>query len=150
MNNNSETLAKQILVIINKLIFLERKNVFPYRNLKLYPSEIHLMLLIGDEQGNNVTKMAGKLGVTKGAVSQTLSRLEKKGILEKTKDPFNKNELMVTFTPIGEDALDKYREMRMAFFNHFANYFSSLSETECEVVELFLSHMEVILNDMLE
>lgn len=150
MNNNSETLAKQILVIINKLIFLERKNVFPYRNLKLYPSEIHLMLLIGDEQGNNVTKMAGKLGVTKGAVSQTLSRLEKKGILEKTKDPFNKNELIVTFTQIGEDALDKYREMRMAFLNHFVNYFSSLSESECEVVELFLSHMEVILNDMLE
>lgn len=131
MNNNSETLAKQILVIINKLIFLERKNVFPYRNLKLYPSEIHLMLLIGDEQGNNVTKMAGKLGVTKGAVSQTLSRLEKKGILEKTKDPFNKNELIVTFTQIGEDALDKYREMRMAFLNHFVNYFSSLSESEC-------------------
>lgn len=108
------------------------------------------MLLIGDEQGNNVTKMAGKLGVTKGAVSQTLSRLEKKGILEKTKDPFNKNELIVTFTQIGEDALDKYREMRMAFLNHFVNYFSSLSESECEVVELFLSHMEVILNDMLE
>ena len=146
--NNDETLAKQILSIINKLIFLEKKKIFPYRNLKLFPSEIHLMLLIGDEQESNATKMAEKLGVTKGAISQTLSRLEKKGILEKTKDPSNKNELTATFTPLGEDALNKYREMRMTFHNHFVKYFSSLSESEREVVRLFLFHMEVIINDM--
>lgn len=144
--NNNETLAKQILLIINKLIFLEKKKIFPYLNLKLFPSEIHLMLLIGDDQERNVTKMAEKLGVTKGAISQTLSRLEKKGILKKTKDPFNKNELTAIFTPLGKDALDKYQEMRMTFSNHFIKYFSSLSESERNVVGLFLSHMEEILN----
>ena len=103
MSTNSETLARQMLWIIKKLTFLEKNSVFSHGDLKLYPSEIHLMLLIGDEQERNATIMAEKLGVTKGAISQTLSRLEKKGVLEKTKDPYNKNELTATFTPLGQE-----------------------------------------------
>ena len=148
MNTNSETLATQILLIIQKLTFLEKTRVVTHGHLKLYPSEIHLMLLIADEQESNATLMAEKLGVTKGAISQTLSRLEKKGILEKTKDPYNKNELTVTFTPIGQEALETFRDGQVAFRSHFVHYFSSISENECEVIGRFLSHIEVILNSM--
>ncbi len=139
METSSEALAAQILLIINKLTLLEKNRTFPHGDLKLYPSEIHLMLLIDDEQESNATIMAEKLGVTKGAISQTLSRLEKKGILEKTKDPYNKNELTATFTPLGQEALEKYREVRKVFRNRFAHYFSSFSESEREVIGRFLS-----------
>ena len=148
MNPNSEALATQILLIINKLTFLEKKNIFPYGPLKLYPSEIHLMLLIDDEQESNATIMAEKLGVTKGAISQTLARLEKKGILEKNRDPYNKNELTATFTPLGQEALEQYREVRMTFRNQFVHYLSALSENERAVIGQFLSQMELILTGM--
>lgn len=148
MNTANETLATQILLIIQKLTFLEKKRVVIHGHLKLYPSEIHLMLLIADEQESNATIMAEKLGVTKGAISQTLSRLEKKGILEKTKDPFNKNELTVTFTPIGQEALETFRDGQVAFRNHFVHYFSSIPENERKVIGRFLSHIEVILTNM--
>ncbi len=148
MNTHSETLATQLLLIIQKLTFLEKNRVFSHGHLNLYPSEIHLMLLIDDEQERNATIMAEKLGVTKGAISQTLSRLEKKGILEKTKDPYNKNELTVTFTPLGQDALVKYRAVQKSFRNQFVHYFSSLSESEREVIGRFLSQLEVILAGM--
>ena len=48
---------------------------------KLYPSEIHLLLLIDAQSQLNATGLAERLGLTKGAVSQTLTRLEKKGVL---------------------------------------------------------------------
>jgi DNA-binding MarR family transcriptional regulator len=146
MDTNSEALATQMLWIIKRLTFLERNSVFPHGDLKLYPSEIHLMLLIDDEQASNVTEMANKLGVTKGAISQTLSRLVKKGVLEKTKDPYNKNELTATFTALGQEALEQYRALRTSFRNQYVHYFFTLSESEREVIGRFLSQMEAILD----
>ncbi len=148
MDTNSQALATQMLWLIKRLTFLEKNSVFPHGDLKLYPSEIHLMLLIDDVQASNATEMAEKLGVTKGAISQTLSRLVRKGVLEKTKDPFNKNELTATFTPLGQEMLERYRELRGAFRNQYVHYFSTLSESEREVIGRFLSQVEAILDSM--
>ena len=148
MDTSSEMLATQFLWILKRLIFLEKNSFFPYRDLKLYPSEIYLMLLIDEEQAINATKMAERLGVTKGAISQTLSRLEKKGVLHKTKDPYHKNELTASFTPLGQEALKHYRELQVSVLKQYVEYFSTLSTSEREVIRRFLSQMETILNKM--
>lgn len=148
MDADSETLATQMLWIIKRLTFHEKKKVLPYRDLKLYPSEIHLVLLIDDEPGINATQMAERLRVTKGAISQTLSRLEKKGVIHKTKDPYHKNELTASFTALGQEALEQYRKLRASLRNQYVRYFSTLSESEREVIGRFLSHVEVILDRM--
>ena len=98
MKNHNKSLAAQIFRFSNTLIFLEKKSIIEHGNLKLYPSEIHLMNIIDTEKDMNASEMATKLGVTKGAVSQTLSRLDEKGIISKTKDTLNKNRLEVRFT----------------------------------------------------
>jgi len=87
-------------------------------------------------------KMAARLGVTKGAVSQTLARLEKKGILNKTKDPQNKNELTVHFTQLGKDVLKEQIELRKTFHEQYAKYFSNISEKEKAIIMGFLKKME--------
>lgn len=148
MDTNSESLATKMLWLIKKLTFLEKNDIFPYEGLKLYPSEIHLMLLIDDQQATNATGMAEKLGVTKGAISQTLSRLEKKGILVKTKDPYSKNELTATFTPLGQAALVQYRELRTSFRSQFVHYFSTLPEDERAVIGRFMKKTEAILDHL--
>lgn len=146
MDSHSESLARQWLWIINKLTFLEKNSVFPLGDLRLYPSEIHLLLLIDDGLASSVTEMANKLGVTKGAISQTLSRLARKGVIEKTKDPYNKNELTVTFTALGQEALEQYWELRASVHRHHAGYFSTLSESEREVIGRFLLQVEAMLD----
>ena len=148
MDTNSEPLAAQILWIIQRLTFHERKRVFPHGDLRLYPAEAHLMLLIDDEPDINATGMAERLRVTKGAISQTLSRLEKKGVINKRKDPYQKNELTASFTPLGEAALEQYRELRALLRNQYVQYFNTLSQSEREVIGQFLSHMEGILDRM--
>ena len=55
----------------------------------LTATEIHLVEIIGENgESLSVTDLAGLLGVTKGAVSQTLKKLENKGLT--TKHPTRK------------------------------------------------------------
>lgn len=104
------------------------------------------MLLIDEIQANNATEMAQRLGVTKGAISQTISRLVKKGLVEKSKDPFNKNEITLIFTTSGQEALNKYRALRAFLQSHFDDYFSTLSEEERQTIHHFLSRLEATLS----
>ena len=141
MGADNISLAEQILRISNKLIFLEKKSIIKHGDLKLYPSEIHLIDVIAKGQGINASKMAARLGVTKGAVSQTLARLEKKGVLNKTKDPQNKNELTVHFTPLGKKVLEEQRKLRTTFYEEYAKYFSNMPEKEEAIIMGFLKKM---------
>jgi DNA-binding MarR family transcriptional regulator len=150
MDIHNDALVVQLMRIINKVIFLEKKSSFRHGDLKLYPSEIHLMLVIDEGQATNATEMAKRLAVTKGAVSQTLSRLEKKGVLHKTKDPYNKNELTASFTPLGQEAVEGYRELQASFHKLYAQYFSTLSESEREIIGRFLSQLEVITASLID
>jgi DNA-binding MarR family transcriptional regulator len=142
MKDKNTTLAEQILRISNKLIFLEKKSILQHGDLRLYPSEIHLINVIAEGQDINASKMASRLGVTKGAVSQTLTRLEKKGIIHKTKDPRNKNELNVYFTPLGKDILEEHKKMQATFHKQYATYFSNIPENEKAIITTFLKKME--------
>ncbi|MBK5101918.1 MAG: MarR family transcriptional regulator [Desulfobacteraceae bacterium] len=142
MKSNNISLAEQILRISNKLIFLEKKSLLKHGDLKLYPSEIHLINVIAEGHDINASKMATKLGVTKGAVSQTLARLEKKGVLNKTKDSQNKNELTVYFTPLGKNVLEEHRKLRATFHEQYVKYFSDIPEKEKVIIMSFLKKME--------
>ncbi|NNG01236.1 MAG: MarR family transcriptional regulator [Desulfobacteraceae bacterium] len=143
-------LITQIFGFIHKILFIEKKNKFQFDGVKLYPSEIHLILFIHQDQDTNATRMAERLGLTKGAISQTLSRLEKKGILRKTKDPFNKNELTIEFTPLGKSALEHYLNLSAELHRQYDQYLSTLTETERTTIRGFLSHAELIMDRIAE
>ncbi len=81
------------------------------------------------------------LDVTKGAVSQTITRLEKKGILKKEKDPYLKNELTLLFTPFGLEVFNKYRRINLALENKFKERLSRFNEEELEVVDRFMDEI---------
>lgn len=150
MSLQHKTLVAQIFGFINKILFIEKRTTFQYNNVKLYPSEIHLILFIHQEQDTNATRMAEQLGVTKGAVSQTLSRLEKKGILRKIKDPFNKNELTIEFTPLGKNVLDHYLQLTAELHQQYDHYLSTLTDHERTIIRGFLSHAELIMDRLMD
>ena len=139
---SDKTLSTHIMRIVNKLIFIEKKSIFEFQNIKLYPSEIHLMQVIDADQDLNFTQIAERLGVTKGAVSQTLTRLERKGILLKAKDPYLKNKLTANFTKLGQAAMKSRQYQTQALQNEYEYYLSTLSEKDKEVIHRFLNGIE--------
>lgn len=141
MDNNNQ-ISDQIMHLINTIIFFEKKSVFLHNGIKLYPSEIHLMKLIQGGCTANATTMAMALGITKGAVSQTISRLVKKEIICKSNNVSNKNELIVSLTKNGISALkqfDKKMEHNSAAFDR---YIESISSHDKKIIELFINNVE--------
>jgi len=142
MDPRIESVMAQLQRVVNQVLLLNKKSLFIYRGVEFYPSEVHLMLVIADGNDTNATRMAEELGITKGAISQALSRLERKDVLTKSKDASNKNELTLTFTPFGAEVVRHYRDLTAGAFDGPRDYLGTLSEDQRQAVQGFLSEVE--------
>jgi DNA-binding MarR family transcriptional regulator len=146
MNPELKKLADQLRRVLNGLIFLEKRSVLRHGGLRLHPSEIHLMQVISEQPNLNAGDMAQKLGISNGAVSQTLARLERKGIIKKSKDPALKNRVTATFTAFGKEAIKRFEAKQASSRKAFSAYLAGLSERDRKVIGSFLSNVEEFLN----
>lgn len=131
--------------LINRLVFLEKRFVFRHGQLRLHPSEIHVLLAVREEPQANATRLASRLGVTKGAVSQVLKRLEAKAVVAKHIDPAQKNEMTVTFTPLGSGAVDAFLSEKAEARREYLAYLAGLSDAERETIRRFLDQFAAFL-----
>ncbi|WP_432455731.1 MarR family winged helix-turn-helix transcriptional regulator [Agarivorans sp. QJM3NY_29] len=105
-------------------------------------SEIHLIEIIGDHRDLSVTDIANALGITKGAVSQALKKLEKKGFTEKSPAPDNLSRAIVRLTSKGEIAFVAHKEWHEKMDGGFANYIQELGQEDIKVISEFLERTE--------
>jgi len=91
----------------------------------LYHSEIHMVQFIKENEDFHLSAIARKMGVTRGAVSQLIMRLEKKGIVNKEMDHHNNRKLLLRLTPKGETAYashkrnhDSYNDVTIALLEN--------------------------------
>ncbi len=145
MSSQWVKIAGQIRRVINRSMFLEKRTILHHEDLRLYPSEIHLLQVIKEGEDLSAGEMARKLGLSNGAVSQTLNRLEKKGVIKKSKDPALKNKVTATLNETGRGALKQFEEGQEATMKVFSSYLSGLSEKERRIIEGFLSRLEEFL-----
>jgi len=142
------SLSAQISRVINQLLFLEKRSVFTHRGVTLHPSELHVMGVLAENGDANVTTVAEMLGITKGAVSQTISRLVKKGMVTKERDALNKNELKVQFTPAGRSVINAFARIRENTSRLYDAYLSGLTDAESRTIRTFLTQVEQFIADL--
>jgi DNA-binding MarR family transcriptional regulator len=75
---------------------------------ELYHSEIHMLQCIEDNPGLHISGVARVLGITRGAASQTVKRLECKQMIVKEASPGDNKKVAMRLTSKGETA----------YFNH--------------------------------
>jgi len=90
----------------------------------------------------NVSSIARKLGVTKGAVTQTYSRLMEKGLIDSFRREGNKKEKYFKLTVAGEATRLGHEKYHEEANQNLCRYFSSLNEIETKVVFEFLEHLK--------
>ncbi len=144
---SDKLLVSKILQTISRLTFLDKKKIINFEDLKLYPSEIHLLLFIFHIRDTNLTKIAEFIGLTKGAISQTLTRLVKKGVITKETEPYKKNQLHIQFTPKGEKLMKHVVDFRNSLEQRYLNYVNTLSDEEKKVISHFLDKMVLIMQN---
>jgi DNA-binding MarR family transcriptional regulator len=71
---------------------------------ELFHSEIHTLQYIMDHPGLHISGIARELGITRGAVSQTVKRLERKKMILKDSSPDDNKKKAITLTAKGKTA----------------------------------------------
>ena len=105
-------------------------------------SEIHLIEIIGDNEGLSVTDIGTYLGITKGAVSQSLKRLEAKGFSLKKTDPENLSRSIVMLTAKGFTAFWAHKHWHETMDGGFLQYMEELNTSEINIIINFLERVE--------
>jgi DNA-binding MarR family transcriptional regulator len=103
---------------------------------RLYMGEIHTVEAIGRNGGINVTSLADKMGITKGAVSQMTARLLKKGLIKKTKGNVPGNEVVLELSKKGWVAFRAHEKFHLGMYT---DIFSDLNEEQLGFLQKVLS-----------
>ena len=109
--NATKEIVELFIRIANKYNSLEKIPVTYGKNHNLYHSERHMLDKIGDNPEMNITEFAHAVGVTKGAISQTVKKLEAKGVVRRYKKGRNDKEVFIELTKAGRDIYQKHKEI---------------------------------------
>jgi DNA-binding MarR family transcriptional regulator len=108
---------------------------------QLYPSEIHTVEAIGDAGAATVTGLARTFGITKGAVSQTVAKLEAKGYVERRGAPVGTEE-PIGLTEKGRTARASHARFHAAMDGAFAARLGDVDPADLAVLRRLLALIE--------
>ncbi len=142
MNKDHQIIHGKFETLMDLALKLEKMPKTFGTGQNLSNSEIHLVEIIGDNPELGVTDIAALIGVTKGAISQNLKRLEKKGLSTKTQDPANLSRAIVSLTAKGKTAYWAHKHWHETMDGGFSRYLNSLEDKDMAVILDFLTRME--------
>ena len=116
--------SDKFIRVVNKLSALEKARFDFGTDQTLTPSEIHTVVAIAKNQNMNVTELAAHLGITKGAVSQMLNKIEKKGLIQRKKKGDNAREINLILTKDGQKAYEGHEQFHYDLYVEFIRSFS--------------------------
>ena len=113
----------------------------------LYLSEIHTIQAIGRTEENNIRTIAEILGVTPSAASQTVSRLKKKGFVQKLRGIKNEKEVSLILTPKGRTVYDNHEMVHEQIYERIAGRIGELTADERALLARVFSAFESVYNE---
>lgn len=137
-----EKIGLALLDVFKAFAKQDRKNRDYGIDEPLYHSEIYTLSEIREHEGIHVTALAERCGVTKGAISQVLKKLEQKDLIVKERDARNQSRLMLKISPKGEQAYVRLREHQLAFQRIVSELLEHAPEDKLLFVKHFLSELE--------
>ena len=98
-------------------------------NVPLFPAEVHLMCHI-EEGITGVTELANYERKTKSAISQIVTRIHKKGLVEKTPGEVSRREIVLKLTEEGKKITDYRKEVEKQLFTEIWERMGSAPEQQ--------------------
>lgn len=129
--------------IFMKYEVLQKRPVDLGEGINLPATYIHMIEAIGKKCGNTVTALSTYFRVTKGAVSQVVSKLQKDGYLLKTKQPDNDKNIIVELTPKGWDAFKLHEQYNQSVVSELSHLTGKYTEEELQSFFKILNDLDV-------
>ncbi|WP_321404826.1 MarR family transcriptional regulator [Maridesulfovibrio sp.] len=141
---------REIGRVLVKYNMVERRAFDFGIGIELYPSEIHTLSTVDQLGGCGVTELARESGVTKGATSQLVSKLVKKGLMVKKPDPENGSKVILRLTELGKRASDNHYKFHLSHDRAFINFLQEMTEEELLVFDEICSKMNEWMDNYLK
>ncbi len=135
---NSSNNTPDILGLIEKVEKIRKSSVYDAGYVTIMSSEMETIKTIGDNEPIHVTRLAELLGVTKGAVSQQLTKLEKKGLIAKNTDSENASRKLISLTYLGRRMYERHDRFHKELNLMVEELLQSASKESREFLELFI------------
>lgn len=142
-NLTTKAMIHKFEKVINKYNKSEKKPKYYGTKDLLYRSEVHTIDAIGKNNKINVTDLAEYLGVTKGAISQMVDKLMKKGMVSKKMLSDTENEVSLQLTEKGYLVYKGHEEYHKELYTEISKHLEYLSNKD---VKTFLDIMNVLEN----
>lgn len=108
-----DQVCELFLQTINQYTALEKRTHTYHIEPKIYLAEIHTIVMIGAHENINITDLSKLQGISKSAVSQAISKLVKKGFIEKKVSPDTENEVILSLTEKGQQVSDLHEKQHI-------------------------------------
>jgi len=140
----------ELLRFVNRYNKLEKTPFEVDNGELLYPSEMNMIEAIGKGTGITVTQLCTAFGVTKGAVSQTVSKLEAKGYIQKDRNEAKAKEIMLSLTDRGQEIFEKHERFHRKMDQSLEQLIAGISKEKLaafrEILDLAGKHLDTYLN----
>ncbi len=135
---NTQLLVEQFLRLTNIYQSVEGKSQAYGTNILLTRTEIHTIESIGNNPGVSITELSRVQGVSKSAVTQMITRLKSKHLVDQTKVQGSERDTRIELTELGKIAYSHHAENHKKFYTSIEQRLQSMpSETLCQISKLF-------------
>ncbi|RPI39348.1 MAG: MarR family transcriptional regulator [Methanoregulaceae archaeon] len=145
--NTAEKFMDLFARLLNKAALIEQEPVDTGDGVLLCTSEIHLIDMAGRFPEESMSALASHLGITKGAVSQTVKKLEKKGYLERINREGNKKTVFIRLTDSGIQAFTWHRAYHAMVNDRIAREIARYEGKDRKYICKILLQMEKIFDE---
>lgn len=136
------TVTMQLLSVLKTIQDEQKKPKLYGPGQMLFHAEINVLLNIDRNEGLKVGDLAKALGITKGAATQQVSKLEEKGLVEVYMVGQNRKEKHLRISPLGRDVLAEHERMHDQANAKLRNFFCGLDESDLRVIREFLALLD--------
>lgn len=134
--------TEQIFEII-RLFEDEKKKPRDYGNgIMLYHGEVEFLEAIAKFPGENVSKLSQRLGITKGAITQMVDKLQQKELIQTVSRTGNRKEKYFALTDMGRSVINQHRYLHKQSNENICRFISTLDAKEADAVFRFLEHIK--------
>jgi DNA-binding MarR family transcriptional regulator len=148
--NSFADLTDVLIRIIHQAVDIEKTPVDIGYGDVLSASEIHLIDIAGRYPQEKLSEIATRLGITKGAVTQMVQKLEEKGYVRRVRSTENKKMVFLDLTQKGMRAFQWHTDLHARLYADFLKEISDMPEEQITGAISILRCYEKILQRSME
>lgn len=147
MEYKKEQIGEDLLNLICEFYEKDSKARTFGTDTELYHSEIHMLQCIMEHPGLHISGIACLLGITRGAASQTVKRLERKKMVVKETSPTNCKKIVMHLTSKGETACQNHKKAHEKYCAVILTFLTDASAEQLQFFSGFLSKFKKFLEE---